>query len=99
MEHVLLSQLDACKMKAPLLRQGACKMYAPSMHLIRAPTMYNMHAPPPRQNACIMHASPLRQSVQMMHTPCLLTFKLTLLSCLHLSQAVHLDMYICFMNV
>src|SRR5436853_253868 len=91
MEHLLLSQLDACKMKAPLLRQGACEMYAPSMH--------NMHAPPLRPRAFLIRASLLKQR---RHMACLLTFtmiiKLTLLSWLRLSQAVQLDRHICLMH-
>src|SRR5436853_1227413 len=85
-------------MKAPLLRQGACEMYAPSMHLMHAPNMHIMHAPPLRPRACLTDASLLKQR---RYIACLLTFtmKLTLLSCLRLSQAVHLDRHICLMHV
>src|SRR5436853_5590018 len=85
-------------MKAPLLRQGACEMYAPSMHLMHAPNMHIMHAPPLRPRACLTDASLLKQR---RYIACLLTFtmKMTLLSCLRLSQAVHLDRHICLMHV
>src|SRR5436853_2057667 len=85
-------------MKAPLLRQGAYKMYAPSMHLMHAPSMHNMPAPPLRPRACFMNASLLKQR---RHMACLLTFtmKMTLLPCLRLNQAVHLDKHVCLMHV
>src|SRR5436853_4616971 len=85
-------------MKAPLLRQGAYETYAPSMHSMHAPNMHSMHAPPLRPRACLMNASLLKQR---RHMACLLTFtiKMTLLSCLRLSQAVQLDRHTCLMHV